>query len=130
MEEWKRKQIERKYEGTIKEFEGIKVETEKCFLMTMIILIEPKEKLGYDPIKRVEEWIPKSLILSKEEHEKDVIEEEEKVKNTMTSLEYNSKLNRFAKEKGIKGIRQRMTTSTLIMKIENAGFEIPKRTYE
>lgn len=52
---------------------------------------------------------------------------EEKANKMNGGLAYNQMLKEFAKANGIKGIRQRMATATLIAKIEQAGLEVPAR---
>ena len=43
------------------------------------------------------------------------------------TVPYNESLVKFAKEKGIKGIRTGLRTATLIRKITEAGYEVPER---
>lgn len=73
-------------------------------------------------------WIPKSVIVTEEQYQADLKEAEEKAKKKyMSGLEYNEMLRKLAKEHGLKNIRQRMCTQTLIQKLKDAGIEIPSK---
>ncbi|MGP1376441.1 MAG: hypothetical protein ACTTKS_02525 [Bulleidia sp.] len=69
-------------------------------------------------------WFPKSCIITDEEIAK---QEEELDKKFKKGLEYNKSLVTFAKNNGIKGVREGLRTVTLIAKIKAAGLEVPAR---
>ena len=69
-------------------------------------------------------WCPKSCIITDEEIAK---QEEELDKKFKKGLEYNKSLVTFAKNNGIKGVREGLRTVTLIEKIKAAGLEVPAR---
>lgn len=69
-------------------------------------------------------WCPKSCLIENEtEQEKQ--RRKEHAARFQSGLKYNETLVKFAKENGIKGIRNGLKTATLIKKITEAGFEIP-----
>lgn len=65
-------------------------------------------------------WCPKSCILKDGEIDKTLI-------NQSNGFEYNKKLLAYAKENGVKGVRNGMKTTTLIKKIKEAGLEVLER---
>lgn len=88
-------------------------ETEKA------VLIEIDGDYG-----KVTKWIPKSVLITKEEYE---TERDAVVDSFENGLEYNEKLLKFAKENNVKGIRKGMRTVTLISKIKDYDLEVPVR---
>ena len=69
-------------------------------------------------------WAPKSAV----ETEKEVARwEAEMDKKMQKGLEYNKSLVVFAKNNGIKGVREGLRTATLVKKIKAAGLEVPVR---
>lgn len=71
-------------------------------------------------------WCPKSCTyISTYENE---VESINNFYNKMQNgLDYNQKLKDLAKANGLKNIRERMTTQTLINKLQAAGIEVPAR---
>lgn len=71
-------------------------------------------------------WCPKSC-LTENETEQERRQREERTARFQSGLNYNETLVRFAKENGIKGVRNGMKTTTLIQRIRTAGLEVPAR---
>lgn len=81
---------------------------------------------AYSDWGRVTFWCPRSCLMENEtEQEREWREEREA--RFEKGLKYNESLVKFAKEKGIKGIRTGLRTATLIRKITEAGHEVPER---
>lgn len=98
----------------------IKKETEKA-----VLVVKPNEDYG----EKVSMWVPKSILLTpekrKELYAKDKDHITRRTKNYNIGKAYNNYLYRQAKEKGVKGIRERMKTDNLKSKLEKAGYTPP-----
>lgn len=58
---------------------------------------------------------------------KEEAEEQARQEAMDRGLEYNAELLKFAKANGVKGVRARMKTSTLLKKIAKAGLDAPAK---
>lgn len=81
---------------------------------------------AYSDWGRVTFWCPRSCLMENETEQEREWREEREAKFEK-GLKYNESLVKFGKEKGIKGIRAGLKTATLIRKISEAGYEVPKR---
>ena len=75
---------------------------------------------------KVSTWVPKSLV-SNEAIKKNQEREIKFIKGMEDGLKYNKELVRIGKENGIKGVRERLKTSTLEKMLSAAGVDYPKR---
>lgn len=119
IKEWfENKMVSELHGGFLVEINHIEKETEKAYLLNIT--------WGYTSSceREISKWVPKSAIMTKEEH---LAEIEKEVQKATKGLEYNQVLLTFAKENGVKGVRKGMKTSTLIEKIEKSNLEVPKR---
>lgn len=98
-----------KYESFWYEIEIIK-ESEKALFLKI------ETKFG-----KVQIWVPKSVILTKEEGEKEADEA------CFGGLRYQAALVNYAKSLNIKGVRSNNKVLTLKKKIKDYGYEIPKK---
>lgn len=78
---------------------------------------------AYSDWGRLTFWRPKSCLMENETGQ----EREWREERFEKGLKYNESLVKFAKEKGIKGIRTGLRTATLSRKITEAGYEVPER---
>lgn len=81
---------------------------------------------AYSDWGRLTFWCPKSCLMENETGQEREWREEREAR-CEKGLKYNESLVKFAKEKGIKGIRTGLRTATLIRKITEAGYEVPER---
>lgn len=88
-------------------------ETEKA------VLIKNDTKYGV-----ISFWCPKSCTMTLEEKEAERNSIEYRMERGFL---YNEKLLDYAKKNGVKGVRSKMRTVTLIRKIEEAGLAVPAR---
>lgn len=110
------------YQPYIISIDPTQKETEKAVL----VLVEYGYCSSLETSKTI--WIPKSVVITEEEYEAELKAAEERAKKKyMSGLEYNEVLRKLAKEHGLKNIRQRMCTQTLIQKLKDAGIEIPSK---
>ncbi len=107
------------YDSEIYDEEIIR-ETEKAVLVKVHCFDFSRSDENY-----LDKWIPKSILMTEEEFEAYLKEEEEKDKarkeNMAKGLERNQYLKELALANGIKGIRERNTTKTLEKKLAAAG---------
>ena len=90
-------------------------ETEKAFLVNW------STEYG-----KVSAWVPKSLV-SDENIKKAKDREINFIKKAESGLSYNKKLVELGKANGVKGVRNRLKTSTLEKLLRDASIELPKR---
>lgn len=99
-------------------------ETEKAELHLLTI------ELTNNITRNVQKWIPKSVLISKEQYEEDkklqAIKDEERHQNYIRKVEEgqarHDKAYNFAKENGLK-VRINFRTETILEKIQQAGLQ-------
>lgn len=100
----------------------IKKETEKAVQVSLLCFDYSRHTE-----RVIDKWIPKSVLMNAQEAEEAKAEAEKKAQlfeeKTNTGLKRNQELRQKALDAGIKGIRERMTTETLIRKLKEAGIE-------
>lgn len=119
LKEWKEREILAEAGASfIESIDSVERETAKAVLLNITVA------WNGDCYKSIKAWAPKSAVITEEEREQEIADMFTRMDN---GLAYNQKLNTLAKESGIKGIRDRMTTATLIKKITEAGIAVPAR---
>lgn len=107
------------YDSEIHDEEIIR-ETEKAVLVKVHCFDFSRSDENY-----LDKWIPKSILMTEEEFEAYLKEEEAKDKAREEKMAKGLERNQFLKElaiaNGIKGIRERNTTKTLEKKLAAAG---------
>lgn len=82
-------------------------------------------KYGYDTDteRNIFFWVPKSAIISNEEATKILAE---KIEKQQARFDRYAKILEFAKNNGVKGVRNKMKLNSILIKIEDAGLELPE----
>lgn len=100
-------------------FEDLRIigETEKA--------VKFMARYGYEPDleKTIFFWVPKSAIISNEEATKILAD---KIEKQQARFDRYAKILEFAKSNGVKGVRNKMRLNSILIKIEDAGLELPE----
>lgn len=86
---------------------SVERETEKALLCVWVS--------RYGTLKK---WVPKSCMMTREEYDAEMAKNEERIDK---AIEDYKNLVQWAKDNGVKGVRNKMKKSTILRKIEEAG---------